>query len=199
MLERLGLSPGGYLLAVGRLSPEKRLEDLIAAHHARMPQLPLVLAGDTNFTDEYISHLRRIAGPNVVFPGYVRGAALEELVSSALVYAICSSIEGVSLSLLEAMSLGCPIVASDIPGNREALGVPPAGLTFPAHDTEALGEALERLADDPALRARLGVAAATRAHAVFDWDAIAAATLRVYERALAGALSSRSEGREDVP
>ncbi len=183
-LARLGLSPGGYLLAVGRLSPEKCLEDLIAAHAEVVPDLHLVLVGDTSFTDDYIARLRALAGPNVMFPGYLRGAALEELYSSALIFAIPSEIEGVSLSLLEAMALGCPIAASDIPGNREALGDPPAGLTFPARDSRALGEVLHQLVGDESLRASLAEAAALRVRQVFDWDAIAAATLEVYLRAL---------------
>jgi glycosyltransferase involved in cell wall biosynthesis len=184
VLARYGLTPGGYVLAVGRLSPEKCLEDLITAHSLALPQLDLVLVGDTSFTDDYIARLRSLAGPRVVFPGYLGGSNLEELYSSALVYAIPSEIEGVSLSLLEAMSLSCPIVASDIPGNREALGTPPAGLTVPARDPAALATALSRLAADPSLRQELGDRGRARVTTTFDWDAIAAATLSVYQRAL---------------
>ena len=169
---------------MGRLSPEKRLEDLIAAHREALPHLQLVLVGDTNYTDEYIGYLRSLAGPHVLFPGYLQGEALEELYSSAMVYVIPSDIEGLSLSLLEAMALGCPVVASDIPGNREALGSPPAGITFPARDRAALSAALRSLAGDVGLRESLSTAASTRAHRAFDWDAIAAATLSVYEGAL---------------
>lgn len=182
-LAQFGLSPGEYVLAVGRLSPEKRLEDLIVAHAEAVPELHLVLAGDTSFTDDYIAGLRALAGPRVVFPGFLQGAALEELFTSALIFAIPSEIEGLSLSLLEAMSLGCPVVASDIAGNREALGTPPTGLVFPACDSAALGRALRRLAADDSLREELAVAAQARVRAVFDWDAIAAATLDVYENA----------------
>jgi glycosyltransferase involved in cell wall biosynthesis len=184
VLTRLGLAPGGYVLAVGRLSPEKCLEDLIIAHAEALPYLHLVLVGDTSYTDEYIARLRSLAGPQVLFPGYLQGEALEELYSSALLYVIPSEIEGLSLSLLEAMSLGCPVIASDIPGNREALGEPPAGLTFPARDHAALGAALRSFAGDATLRESLAEVAVARVHAVFDWDAIAAATLQVYERAL---------------
>ena len=184
VIARLGLTPKRYVLSVGRLSPEKRLEDLILAHEEALPHLQLVLVGDTNYTDEYIAHLRALAGPQVLFPGYLQGAALEELYSSALVYVMPSDIEGLSLSLLEAMSLGCPVVASDIPGNREALGYPPAGITFPPRDRAALGAALRSLAGDACLRESLSTAAAARVHRIFDWDVIAAATLSVYESAV---------------
>ena len=184
LLTQLGLTPSGYLLSVGRLSPEKCLEDVIAAAAEALPQTPLVLVGDTSFTDEYIARLRVQAGPQVVFPGYLQGEALEELYSSALVYVIASEMEGLSLSLLEAMSLGCAVIASDIPGNREALGDPPAGLTFPVHDCADMALALRELAADASLRASCGRAAAERVRLTFDWDAIAAATKEVYETTL---------------
>lgn len=184
VISRLGLTPGGYVLAVGRLSPEKCLEDLIIAQTQALPRLQLVLVGDTSYTDEYIARLRALAGPGVIFPGYLQGEALEELYSCALIYAITSEIEGLSVSLLEAMSLGCAVVASDIAGNREALGDLPAGLTYPARDRAALGAALRALSENASLRESLAAAAAARVRAVFDWDAIAAATLDVYERAL---------------
>ena len=193
VLTRLGLEPGSYILSVGRLSPEKRLEDLIVAHEEALPHLHLVLVGDTNYTDEYIAHLRALAGPQVLFPGYLQAEALEELYSSALIYVLPSDIEGLSLSLLEAMALGCPIVASDIPGNREALGYPPVGMTFPARDRAALGAALRSLAGEAGLRESLSTAAAARAHRVFDWDAIAAATLSVYEGALSQSIRSMGD------
>jgi glycosyltransferase involved in cell wall biosynthesis len=192
LLRSLGLQESQYVLSVGRLSPEKCLEDVIAAAQRSLPGVPLVLVGDTSFTDDYIGKLRAMAGPNVIFPGYLQGADLEELYTSALAYVIASEIEGLSLSLLEAMALGCPIVASDIPGNREGLGDPPAGLTFTVHDLAGLGAQLRRIADDADLRARLAGAARTRVHTAFDWDAIAAATLDVYRKTLRTAHATRA-------
>jgi glycosyltransferase involved in cell wall biosynthesis len=191
LLGALGLEARGYILSVGRLSPEKCLEDVIAAARRGLPGVPLVLVGDTSFTDDYIARLRAMAGPEVIFPGFLQGADLEELYTSALAYVIASEIEGLSLSLLEAMALGCPIVASDIPGNREGLGDPPAGLTFPVHDVSALAGLLGRLAGDEALRHDLAEAATARVRAHFDWDAIAAATLDVYRRVLTGPAARR--------
>jgi len=186
LLSQLGLTPNRYILSVGRLSPEKCLEDLIGAAADAVPEIPLVLVGDTNFTDAYVAGLRAQAGPQVVFPGYMHGEPLEELYSSAAAYVVASEIEGLSLSLLEAMSLGCAVAASDIPGNREALGTPAAGIMFPVHDRPALGAALRRLTADPSAARVYGSAAELRVRQVFDWDAIAAATLRVYETALRG-------------
>ncbi|MEZ5125353.1 MAG: glycosyltransferase family 4 protein [Thermoleophilia bacterium] len=198
-LARLGLQGRPYILSVGRLSPEKCLEDVITAARRAVPDVPLVLAGDTSYTDEYISSLRSIAGPQVVFPGYVHGADLEELYSSALVYVIASEIEGLSVSLLEAMSLGCPVIASDIPGNREALGAPAAGLTFAVHDTAALEAAMKLLADDAPARAEYADAARRRVREEFDWDAAARATLEVYEHALHDSSVRRTHRNQRPP
>ena len=87
------------------------------------------------------------------------------------------------------MALGCPIIASDIPGNREGLGDPPAGLTFPVHDVPALASHLRLLAHDAeeSLRDGLAAAAQARVRSAFHWDAIAAATLVVYESTLQAA------------
>ena len=128
VISRLGLTPGGYVLAVGRLSPEKCLEDLIIAQTQALPRLQLVLVGDTSYTDEYIARLRALAGPGVIFPGYLQGEALEELYSCALIYAITSEIEGLSVSLLEAMSLGCAVSRQRHRGQPGGAGRP-AGRT----------------------------------------------------------------------
>ncbi len=181
LLRALRLEERRYLLSVGRLSPEKCLEDVIAAASRGLPGIPLVLVGDTSFTGKYVERLRTMDGPDVIFPGYLHGADLEELYTSALAYVVSSEIEGLSLSLLEAMAAGCPIIASDIPGNREGLGDPPAGLTYPVHDVPALASHLRLLVHDAELRDALAAAAQARVRSAFNWDAIAATTLVVYE------------------
>jgi glycosyltransferase involved in cell wall biosynthesis len=184
VLRKLGLQGDDYALFVGRLIPEKCPDDLAAAI-THVPGLTAVFAGDSSFTDEYTRRLQSAAGAQARFSGYVYGSDLEELYSSALAFVLPSEVEGLSISLLEAMSFGLPVVVSDIPGNTEALGDPPAGIVFALRDRGALAEALQRLRDDPDLRRRLGSAAADRVRAVYDWDAIAEATLGVYRKAVA--------------
>ncbi len=110
------------------------------------------------------------------------GADLEELYSSALVYVLPSEVEGLSISLLEAMSYGLPVLVSDIPGNVEALGQPPAGLVYPLRDRAALAAALQRVSGDGCLRRELGASAVARVQQAYDWDSIADQTLLVYRK-----------------
>lgn len=182
VLASLGLRGGDYVLFVGRLIPEKCPDDLLAAA-AAVPGLHVVFAGDSSYTDAYARTLREAAGPRALFPGYVYGVELEELYSSALAFVLPSEVEGLSISLLEAMSYGLPVVVSSIPGNLEALGDPRCGLVYCVRDRTALTAALQRLATDPRLRERLGRAAGARVAKVYDWDAIAKRTLDVYGRA----------------
>ena len=182
VLRRLGLQGGDYVLFVGRLIPEKCPDDLVAAI-AELPQMKVVFAGDSSYTDEYTRSLRSAAGSRALFPGYMYGSDLEELYSSALAYVLPSEVEGLSISLLEAMAFGLPVVVSDIPGNLEALGDPPAGLVYPLRDRAALVAALDRLAADPDLRDELGRRAVARVREAYDWETIADQTLAVYEQA----------------
>jgi len=184
LLERLGLQGGDYALFVGRLIPEKCPDDLVAVL-AELPTLKVVFAGDSSHTDVFTNQLRASAGPRALFPGYVYGQDLEELYSSALVYVLPSEVEGLSISLLEAMSFGLPVIVSDIPGNVEALGTPPAGLVYPLRDRAALAAALKRVADDPHLRQTLGDRAIARVRHAYNWDTIADETAAVYEEAVA--------------
>lgn len=182
LLRRLGLRGGDYVLFVGRLIPEKCPDDLVAAM-TELPELKVVFAGDSSHTDEYTQRLRTDAGAQALFPGYVYGSDLEELYSSALAYVLPSEVEGLSISLLEAMALGLPVVVSDIPGNVEALGDPPAGLMYPLRDRHALAVALKSIVEDTELRTCLGTAATSRVERAYEWAAIADRTLTVYEQA----------------
>lgn len=182
VLERLGLRGGDYVLFVGRLIPEKCPDDVVAAI-GDLPGLKVVFAGDSSHTDDYTTALRASAGEQALFPGYMYGADLEELYSSALAYVLPSEVEGLSISLLEAMAFGLPVVVSDIPGNVEALGTPPAGVVYPLRDRRALAAALERVAGDAALRQDLGQKALERVSAAYDWEKIADRTLAIYEQA----------------
>jgi Glycosyltransferase len=183
LLRRLGLQGSDYVLFVGRLIPEKCPDDLVAAI-TELPELKVVFAGDSSHTDEYTNRLKSTAGAQALFPGYMYGRDLEELYSSALAYVLPSEVEGLSISLLEAMAFGLPVVVSDIPGNIEALGDPPAGLVYPLRDRRALAAALKRIAGSVELRRDLGEKAVARVRQAYDWETIADQTLAVYERAM---------------
>lgn len=117
---------------------------------------------------------------------------LLRLLGGCDVFVSTSLREGLSLVLLEAMSLARPVIVSDGPGNPEAVG--DAGLVIPAREPDALAAALERLATDSALRARLGRAARERVSSEFSAERMVEQTRGVYERAIAArsAATSRS-------
>lgn len=183
---RYGLRPG-YVLFVGRLVPEKAPDLLVRAHREVAGDRPLVIAGDSSFTDDYVDGLRRAAAadPRVHLVGYVYGDDLAELYSNAAVFVLPSALEGLPLTLLEAASYGTPIVASDIAPHTEVLS--PAGRArrmFASGSAEDLARVLsEALADPVQERA---AAADLRADVLsrYDWDRAAELTEAVYERCL---------------
>ncbi|HET6625229.1 MAG TPA: glycosyltransferase family 4 protein [Nocardioidaceae bacterium] len=180
---RWGLRRGGFALFVGRLVPEKSPDLLIRAYRAVPGDLPLVIAGDSSFTDEYVSELRAEASgdPRVLLCGYVYGRALAELYSNAAVFVQPSRLEGMPLTLLEAASYGAPVVASDIPPHREIAGEQVAAMHLvPPNDERALADRIaEVLAHPEPARAD-----ALRRHVLgtFRWDTAAADLEALYQR-----------------
>ena len=168
----LGLVPGRYALFVGRLVPEKRPDLLIEAVLGSDRVQQLAIVGDTSFTPEYSARLRELAGddPRVVFPGFVGGQHLDELFQRAGVFVQPSDLEGLPLTLLEAIANRTPVVASDIPPHLEILGSgSPEHRLFARGDVNSLRTALEQvLAGVPA---GSGDELRTRVLDHYSWDA----------------------------
>lgn len=175
VLDTLGLVPGGYVLAVGRLDETKRFDDLIAAHAmAGADAPPLVIVGASVDDGSHEATLRAQAGPNVMFTGFRVGAELAALYRGAALFVHASEMEGFGLVVLEAMIAGVPIRVSDIPPHRE-FGLPDS-CYFTVGDLPAIAAAMQTPAPRPAETAtyaalldRYTPAAAVRAHvAVFE-------------------------------
>ena len=142
----IGLVPGEYALFVGRLVPEKRPDLLIRAVLASDCIRQVAIVGDSSFSDEYSRRLRDLAGddPRIVFPGFVGGAHLEEVFQRAGVFVQPSDLEGLPLTLLEAIANGAPVLASDIAPHLEVIGSgSPAHRVFARGDVDSLRTALE--------------------------------------------------------
>lgn len=157
--ERLGLPAGRFLGAfVGRLHPVKDVDTLLEAA-ARVPDLVLVVVGDGPERGRLEARAAELQlGPRVRFLGQSQRVA--DVLRAADAFLLSSHGEGMSNALLEAMACGLPCLASDaVGGARELLGHD-RGLLVAGGDAAAWAEAIERVAADPALRERLGGAAA---------------------------------------
>ena len=150
---KYGLDGGDYMLFVGRLVPEKRPDLLIKAFAELDTDARLVIAGGSSYTDDYVEELRRLAARDdrVIMPGYVYGEELDELYTNARALVQPSALEGLPLTLLEAMGSGTPVVASDIAPHREVIGRSRVGARlFADGDLPSLVEALQLVDKDPA-------------------------------------------------
>lgn len=118
-LESLGIEPGKYVLAVGRITPEKGFDILIKGFRAaRHKGYKLVIAGGVEFESGYMDELKKLADDEVIFTGYVFGDKLSQLYTNAALYVLSSNNEGFPLVLLEAMSYGLDVLVSDIPATH---------------------------------------------------------------------------------
>lgn len=184
VLREFGLADRAYLLFAGRLVPEKGAHYLIDAHARLSTQMPLVIAGESSNTEEYVRSLRNSAGSSVVFTGYQYGARLAALFRHAALFVLPSDLEGLPIVLLEALGYGVPVLASDIAPNIEVLG--DNGRYFQASDVDDLARALaECLGSLTSLR-RESTALQIRAMHDYDWDQVTLQTEAVYERVRLG-------------
>ena len=146
ILERFGLENGKYFLYLARLVQDKNPDYLIRAfNEAKCVGYKLVIAGNNPAAKDYVEMLHGLGkgNPNVVFTDAVFGKDKEQLLRNAFAFCIPSTIEGLSISLLEAMSYRLPVVASDIPANREVLEDDKA-FWCQAEDVDTLRNALEQ-------------------------------------------------------
>ncbi len=187
-----GLSKGSYILAVSRLIRDKGLHYLVEAFKQATTDKKLVIVGDGAYTDEYVVELKKLAAddPRIIFTGRQQGEILNELFSNAFLFAQPSESEGLSIALLEAMSYGLPILASDIPGNREALGS--TGILFASRNSFDAALQLSRMIDmDDEARSQLGSAARSRVTTEYGWQSIVTATEELYAELASATATSR--------
>lgn len=184
---RWGLDQGGYLLAVGRVVPEKAFDLLVEGYRDVPGDVPLVVVGPAEPGDTFQDRVRRLAKRDgrVRLLGPVYGDEMEVLWQGALAFVQPSNLEGLPLVLLEAAAHGLPVVVSDIGPHTEVVGTEsgPARRLFPRGDQTALTAVLTDLLHAPERDRDAAPALRESVLAAYSWDSITDATLEVYERA----------------
>lgn len=178
---QFGLEHHEYVLYLARIVPEKGLHHLIRAFRRCEGPYRLAVAGELPDND-YGREIRRLADgcDRIVFTGFVQGRVLQELYSNCALYVLPSHVEGMALTLLEAMSAGARCLTSDIPENTDVLGE--FGTSFISGDEESLYRALTSLLSQPAENPR----AEEQRQLIrrqYSYDTMVEKTLAVYEKA----------------
>ena len=139
---KYGLEKDGYILYLARIVPEKRVDLLIDAFKKINTDKKLVIAGGSSHTNDFLENIEKMAknDKRIIMTGFVQGQELEELYSNAYLYCLPSDIEGMPISLLEAMSYGRNCLVSDIEENIQICGK--YGVTFKKSDLNDLVEKL---------------------------------------------------------
>ncbi len=181
---RLGIPRPGYILYVGRLIPHKGVHTLIAAWKALRTKIPLVIVGQGYYTDGYVQSLTTLAGgdPNIIFCGQRRGNELDVLFRGASIVVQPSQSEGLSLSLLEAMSYAKPVVVSDIVENREVMTN--SDFWFHSTDVNDLVRVLKFVINRPDVSKKQGKINQEMIERWYNWNTIALVTAERYRAML---------------
>ena len=178
--EKFGLKKDSYILFLGRLVPEKGIRYLVEAFKNVRTDKKLVIAGGSSDTDSFMAELKELANGDdrILFTGFVQGAMLDELYSNAYIYTLPSDLEGMPLSLLEAMSYGNCCLVSDIPECAEV--VEDKALIFKKADVQDLQEKLQDACDHPERVDTHKKQAADFICKKYNWDEVVKETMKLY-------------------
>ncbi len=174
------LKKDDYILYCGRLVPEKGVKYLISAYKELDTDKKLVIAGGSSDTSAHEAELKELAkaDPRIIFTGFVQGTMLKELYSNAYIYVLPSDLEGMPLSLLEAMSYGNCCLTSDIPECANVTGQ--YGVTFKKGDAEDLKRILSMLLANIELVSSYKQNASDYICDAYNWNDVTRKTLELY-------------------
>ncbi len=169
-----------YFLMVARLVKHKGIHYLIQAFRSIKTDKKLVIVGAPSFTEDYVEYLAKLAAddPRIIFTGYQTGEILAQLFAHTYLYTHASEMEGLSLSILDAMSYGAPVLVANIPENIEVIDH--SGFSFENRNVHDLRKKMMyALANPDAVRA-MARRGKNFVKTVFSWDAIVRETEKVY-------------------
>ena len=180
--DKFGLTKDSYILFLGRLVPEKGIRYLVEAFKNVKTEKKLVIAGGSSDTDSFMKELKELAKDDkrIIFTGFVQGQMLEELYSNAYIYTLPSDLEGMPLSLLEAMSYGNCCLVSDIQECTEV--VEDKALIFKKSNVQDLQNKLQAACDRTEKVMELRQQAADYICKKYNWDDVVEETLKLYRR-----------------
>ena len=179
-IPQLGLTPNKYVLFVGRLVPEKGVHYLCEAFSQIDTDMTLALVGGLSFSQGYVDILKKYESDRIRLLDYVFGESLEELWSNAYCVVQPSTMEGLSIALLEALSYGRCVLISDIPENMEV--AEECSMNFKSKDVPDLKAKLERLIREPELVRSFGDRARHHILQHYSWDNVAESTAQLYRQ-----------------
>lgn len=178
--KKFSLNKDEYILFLGRLVPEKGIKYLIQAFKEVKTNKKLVIAGGSSDTNEFEKELKELAKNDgrIIFTGFVQGKELEELYSNAYLYCLPSDLEGMPLSLLEAMSYDNCCLVSDIEECSSV--IEDKGIVFKKSDINDLKQKLQRACDDLQMVEKYKVEASNFICKKYNWDDVVDKTLELY-------------------
>ncbi len=181
---KYNLERDNYILFLARLVPEKGAHYLIQAYKKAKTDKKLVIAGGSSHSNDYEEELHCLAenNPNIIFTGYVSGRELEELYSNAYFYVLPSDIEGLPISLLEAMSYGNCCLTSDIPENINVISN--MGYHFKKADIDDLIAQMNALVSNTDLVYSIKERVKDFVLEKYNWEDITIRTLNVYKNCI---------------
>lgn len=180
--ERWGLEKDSYILYLGRIVPEKGVHYLIKAFRRIETDKNLVIAGGNSDANGYMDELKTLAegDERIVFMDFVQGRPKHELYSNAYLYCLPSDLEGMPLSLLEAMSYGNCCVVSDIAECAEI--VEDKAILFRKSNVEDLKEKLRFACEHPEEVQQMKTKAVDFICKKYSWDDTVERTMELYRR-----------------
>ena len=172
------LEKDSYILFVGRIVPEKGIKYLLEAWKDIKTDKKLVLAGMPSDTAGFNREIEQLTDDRVLFTGFVEGRTLAELYSNTYLYCLPSDLEGMPLTLLEAMSYGNACLVSDISECTEV--VEDKAAVFRQGNVEELKRQLQQLINNQNMVQQLKLQAADFICSKYNWDDVVKKTLRIY-------------------
>lgn len=177
--EKYHLEKDSYILFLARLVPEKGVHYLLEAYSQLDSDKKLVIAGGASHSSEYVKQIEEMAQKDsrVIMTGFVQGRELEELFSNCYLYVLPSDVEGMPISLLEAMSYGCRCLVSDIEENAEVVGQ--HAILFSKSSVESLRKELNEILRDGFQRDTDIIPYMEQR---YNWDVVVKNTIDLYQK-----------------